>query len=220
MKLFICGDSTAASYPREDWPLTGWGQVLGEYLPGVAIENRAAAGRSTKSFIAEGRLQQIETEIRPGDALLIQFAHNDEGNLTWRRTEAWSSYVNNLSIFIDTARQNGAHPVLITPICLCDWKDGALRPSHGEYLEAMRALAARRGVPLIDAYADTFDCVKALGEKSRGLYMCLEKGAFDNYPDGHEDTTHTQEAGARAFARLIARRLEPLLNEFNRNGGC
>ena len=220
MRLFICGDSTAASYTPAEAPMTGWGQVLGDYLPGVEIENHAMAGRSTKSFLAEGRLQKIETEIKPGDALLIQFAHNDEGDLTWRRTEAWSSYMNNLSIFIDTARQTGALPVLITPICMRLWKDGALQPTHGEYLAAMRTLAGQRGVPLVDAYEGTFAHVAALGdEASRGLYMRLEKGKYPGYPDGREDDVHTQEAGARAYAKIIAEKLKPILDQFNGNGG-
>ena len=61
MTIYICGDSTAASYKPEQAPIMGWGQALGELLPGVRVENRAMAGRSTKSFLSEGRLQKIET---------------------------------------------------------------------------------------------------------------------------------------------------------------
>ena len=71
MTIYICGDSTAASYTPEKAPITGWGQVLGEFLPGVEIINHAFAGRSSKSFLAEGRLQPVEEHIRPGDLLLI-----------------------------------------------------------------------------------------------------------------------------------------------------
>ena len=80
MKIYICGDSTAASYPVEEAPMVGWGQVLGERID-VPVENRAIAGRSSKSYLAEGRLQKIETEIEPGDLLLIQFTHNDASDL-------------------------------------------------------------------------------------------------------------------------------------------
>ena len=220
MRLFICGDSTAAEYAPEDAPLTGWGQALGEYLPGVEIVNRAMAGRSTKSFLAEGRLQRIETEIRPGDALLVQFGHNDASALVWRHTAAWTSFVNNLSVFIDTARQNGALPILATPICVRLWRDGALQPSHGEYREAVRLLALRRGVPLLDLYRLSFEHVSSLGEEgSRALYMHLGKGAYPRYPDGLADDTHTQRAGARAFAALAADPLRDLLQAFERNGG-
>ncbi len=72
MTIFICGDSTAASYTEDKAPITGWGQVLGELLPGVNIANHAMAGRSSKSFLAEGRLIPIEKALQPGDLLLIQ----------------------------------------------------------------------------------------------------------------------------------------------------
>ncbi len=96
MTIFICGDSTAASYKPEQAPQTGWGQALPEILPGVRVENRAAAGRSSKSFLAEGRLQKIETELRPGDLLLIQFTHNDCSDLVWRHTDPWTSFYHTL----------------------------------------------------------------------------------------------------------------------------
>ena len=87
MTIYVCGDSTAASYSPEAAPITGWGQVLGEMLPGIRVENRAMGGRSTKSFLSEGRLQQIETEIQAGDLMLIQFTHNDTSDLVWRHTD-------------------------------------------------------------------------------------------------------------------------------------
>ena len=86
MKIYICGDSTAASYSQEEAPMVGWGQVLGEIID-VPVENRAMAGRSSKSYLAEGRLQKIETEIEPGDLLLIQFTDGDvmvrNGKVLW-----------------------------------------------------------------------------------------------------------------------------------------
>ena len=59
MKIFICGDSTAASYAPEQAPLTGWGQALGELLPQAQVVNKAMAGRSTKSYLSEGRLVEV-----------------------------------------------------------------------------------------------------------------------------------------------------------------
>ena len=96
MTIYVCGDSTAASYKPQDAPIAGWGQLLGEFIPGVRVENRAMGGRSTKSFLSEGRLQKIETEIQPGDLLLIQFSHNDESDLVWRHTDPWTSFYHNL----------------------------------------------------------------------------------------------------------------------------
>ena len=211
MTIYICGDSTAASYGPELAPLTGWGQVLGELLTGVTVENRAIAGRSTKSFLYEGRLQAIEAELRPGDALLIQFTHNDFNPLVWRCAEPWGPFVNNLSIFVDTARQAGATPVLMTPICRRVWEKGELLDSLEPYPDAVRTLAARKNAALIDMYAQSFELVRRLGEEeSRGLYMHLEAGKWPHWPDGQTDDTHTQRRGAEAFARLAAEGLRAL----------
>ena len=218
MKIYICGDSTAASYQPQNAPLTGWGQVFSQYAAGAAVENRAAAGRSTKSFLAEGRLQKIEGEIAPGDLLLIQFTHNDSSDLVWRHTDPWTSFYHNLGIFVDTAMLHGARAVLLTPICRRIWENGALVDSHGEYPDAVRVLAARKNVPLIDMYESSKALVRQMGEEeSKALYMHLEKGAYPAYPDGLADNTHTRPAGANAFARMAAEgliRLELLSGDF------
>ena len=177
MTLYICGDSTAASYPPERAPMMGWGQALIEMLPDVRIENRAMAGRSTKSFLADGRLQQIEAEIQPGDLLLIQFTHNDTSDLVWRHTDPWTSFYHNLEIFVDTAMLHGVTPVLMTPICRCYWRDGKLLETHGDYPDVIRMLAAQRNVPLIDLYQKSAAYVREVGEEeSRKMYMHVAPG--------------------------------------------
>ena len=174
MTIYICGDSTAASYTPQEAPITGWGQLLPDFLPSIPVENRAMGGRSTKSFLSEGRLQKIEAEIQPGDLLLIQFTHNDTSDLVWRHTDPWTSFVNNLSIFVSTAQQNDARPVLMTPICRRYFRDGTLLPSHGDYPDAIRMLARKRNVPLIDLYEESRKLVQELGdEASRKLYDAL-----------------------------------------------
>ncbi len=211
MTIYVCGDSTAASYTPEQAPITGWGQVLPEFLPGVRVENRAMAGRSTKSFLSEGRLQKIETEIQPGDLLLIQFSHNDESDLVWRHTDPWTSFYHNLEIFVDTAILHGARPVLMTPICRRCWRDGKLLESHEDYPDVIRTLAAQRSVPLIDMYAKSFRYVGELGdEESKKLYLHLEKGVYPAWPNGNADDTHTKRAGAEAYARMAAEGLKEL----------
>ena len=205
MTIFVCGDSTAASYKPEEAPITGWGQVLCGLIPGARVENRAMGGRSTKSFLSEGRLQKIETEIQPGDILLIQFTHNDTSDLVWRHTDPWTSFYHNLEIYVDTAMLHQARPVLMTPICRRYWRDGKLLESHGEYPEAIRVLAAQRNVPLIDIYEKSTALVRQLGdEESRKLYLYAEPGIYPAYPNGSTDDTHTQRAGAETYARMTA----------------
>ncbi|MCH5286903.1 MAG: rhamnogalacturonan acetylesterase [Christensenellaceae bacterium] len=211
MTLYLCGDSTAAAYAPERAPICGWGQVLGELIPGVTVVNAAMPGRSTKSFLSEGRLKAIEREIRPGDLMLIQFGHNDGSDLVWRHTDPYTSYFNNLSIFVDTARLCGAVLVLLTPICRRNFVDGRLTPTHGDYPDAVRLLAAQRSVPLIDMCALSHAHVSSLGEEaSRALFMHVEPGVYPDYPDGCTDNTHTRRAGAEAWARMVAAELRRL----------
>ena len=208
MNIFICGDSTAQTYAPKETLMVGWGQLLQDFLPGVRVLNHAMAGRSTKSFLAEGRLRRLEGMIRPGDLVLIQFAHNDESDKPERHTEPWTSYTENLSVFVDFARRQSGVPVLLTPICMRVWADGVLQETHGEYKDAMRALARKADVPLVDAYQDSFRIVEAAGEEgSKAFFMHVAKGEDPHYPDGLSDNAHTRRAGASRFAERIAGRL-------------
>ena len=173
MIIYVCGDSTAASYTPEQAPITGWGQVLGEFLPGVRVENRAMAGRSTKSFLSEGRLQKIETEIQEGDLLLIQFTHNDISDLVWRHTDPWTGFSRNLEIYVDTARLYGAKPVLMTPICCRAWQEGQLMGSHGDYPEVIRGLAWRKSVPLSTSMRKARLTSGSWGRRKAGSCTCM-----------------------------------------------
>ena len=212
MKIFICGDSTADTYDPAQTQMVGWGQVLGEFLPNVTICNHAKAGRSTRTFLEEGRLQQLDGEIRPGDLVLIQFAHNDENeNKPERYAAPWTAYRENLAAFVRTAREKGAVPVLLTPICMRIWDGGKLQPTHGEYPAAMRAVAEEMKVPLVDLYGESFRIVEARGEEgSKALFMHLSPGEYPEKPEGQEDNAHTRRAGAELFAAAAARGLKAL----------
>ena len=177
MNIFICGDSTAQTYDPQQTLMVGWGQLLGDHLPGVTVRNHAKAGRSTKSFLAEGRLQALDGELAPGDLVLIQFAHNDENEKPERHTEPWTTYTDNLTEFIRFARERGAVPVLLTPICMRVWQDGVLQETHGEYKDAMAALAQKLNVPLLDIYGDSFRLVAEAGEEgSKAFFMHVALG--------------------------------------------
>lgn len=207
-QIFICGDSTAASYNAEETPIVGWGQLLSDFLPGTEVVNRAMAGRSTKSFLAEGRLQKVLDMIAPGDLLLVQFAHNDESDKPERHTDPRTSFQENLRTFISAARRADAVPVLLTPICIRVWENGILKATHGEYLKAVFDTAKRENVPLIDLYGRSFGIVEKMGEEgSRTLYMNLRPGEDSRYPDGLQDNTHTRYAGALEYARCAAEML-------------
>ena len=211
MRIFVCGDSTAASYNPEETRMVGWGQLLGDYLPGTDVVNLSMAGRSTKTFLAEGRLEPAG-QADPGDLMLIQFAHNDENEKKPERyTAPWTEFTENLRYFIRFAREHGAAPVLLTPICMRVWQDGKLQPTHGEYPAAMRSVAEEMNVPLVDLYTESFRIVESMGEEgSRALFMHFAPGEDPAYPDGSQDNAHTKRAGAERFAAAAARGLKAL----------
>jgi len=206
MKIFICGDSTAASYNAEETAMVGWGQALGEMLSGVEVVNLAKAGRSTRTFLAEDRLAPAAEQGGPGDLMIIQFAHNDENREKPERyAPAWTVFQENLRFFVRFARKKGMVPVLMTPICMRVWSGGVLQPTHGEYPAAMRAVAVETKTRLIDMYAESFRIVEQMGEEgSRALFM----GRNPTDPNGKEDNAHTRRAGAEAFASCAARLLK------------
>ena len=200
---------SAASYRAEETPMVGWGQVLPELLPGMDIVNLAMAGRSTKTFLAENRLAPAAEQGRPGDLVIIQFAHNDENEKKPERyAPAWTEYRDNLRLFVGFARERGMIPVLMTPICMRIWKDGALQPTHGEYPAAMRSVSEETGTALADLYPESFRIVEAMGEEgSKALFMHFSPGEHPAYPEGLEDNAHTRQAGAEQFAACAVRLL-------------
>lgn len=209
--VIICGDSTAANFPPEDLK-RGWGQLLGDFLPEAEVRNHAMAGRSTRTFLLEGRLEAALADVRAGDLVLIQFGHNDENRAKPERyADPDRAYPENLEIFVRGALEKSGQPVLLTPICMREWRDGVLQNTHGVYPDRVRETAARLGVPLIDLYAESFRIVEALGEsESRKLFMNLDPGEDPRLPEGSADNAHTRQAGAAAFAEKVAEGLRKL----------
>ncbi len=201
-RVFIVGDSTAAPKALDARPETGWGMALPFYLaPGIAVENHARNGRSSKSFVDEGRLEPVLAAIATGDVLVIQFGHNDgKSEDPSRYTEPWSTYRQHLAGYVSAARDRGAVPVLATPAERRRFDDGGKAlESHGEYPDAMRALAAERDVPLVDVQRATLDLWQALGpDESRACF---------NISQDLEDNTHFRPRGAAAVAAVVARGL-------------
>ncbi|WP_223192403.1 rhamnogalacturonan acetylesterase [Paenibacillus sedimenti] len=213
MNIFLAGDSTMSEYDAATAPRAGWGQMLGSLLNGKAeVRNAAASGRSSKSFIDEGRLAPIEEAIGAGDFLLIQFGHNDEKDDEVRHTEPFGTYQFYLNQYIETAKSKQAYPILITPVQRRKFgENGKLQDTHGQYPEAMKQLAAERGVPLIDLAALSKELLEQLGpEASKKLFLWLDPGEHPNYPDGVQDDTHFSEHGAREIAKLIVDKLHEM----------
>jgi lysophospholipase L1-like esterase len=207
LTVFLAGDSTMTDPSADGYPQSGWGQMLSYYLKhDVAVANHARGGRSSKSFIDEGRLDAILKEIKPNDYLFIQFGHNDEKHDAERFTDPASTYPEYLRRYIDGARDRQAMPVLITSVHRRYFRaDGKLEDTHGAYLEAVRSLAEAEQVPLIDLAELSRQLFEELGpEGTKTLFLWGGPGEWMNYSGGVQDNTHFQEQGSLRIAGLVS----------------
>ncbi|MFG2551400.1 rhamnogalacturonan acetylesterase [Streptomyces sp. NPDC048581] len=195
-QIFLVGDSTVCDQPGD--PYSGWGQQLPQYLrKGLSVANYADSGESTVTYLGNPRLwATVQPQIRRGDLVLIQLAHND-------KTTDEATYRANLEALVAGVREKGGKPVLVTPI-VRRWfnADGTLNNDTALLVNGLgvnhpaviRSVAAAQDVPLIDLTARTKALVESLGvEASKGLYLYNEK----------RDNTHTSVHGATVYAGLV-----------------
>ena len=228
--IFIIGDSTAANKSQfETNPERGWGMVLqGFFDENIWVDNHAVNGRSSKSFIDEGRWQKVFDKIKPGDYVFIQFGHNDEKADPKRHTEPGSTFDDNLRKFVRETRLKGGIPVLFNAVVRRNFyqevdnsvDDESLRnthyadeqvnsdtliDTHGAYLLSPRNVAREMNVHFIDANKITHDLVQSMGVVgSRKLHMWLNPGEVPTIPNGRQDNTHYTIYGAHIVAGLLA----------------
>lgn len=205
--IHLAGDSTMSHKPL-DLPERGWGMALGGFLRDPAmVQNHAVNGRSTKSFINEGRWARLIAAVQRGDFVLIQFGHNDEKvENPSVGTDPATEFRDNLRRFIREVRAKEATPILATPIARRKF-DGAgkLTPTHGVYPAAIRAVAEEEKVALLDLETATMQWLQAEGdEPSRKYFMWIADGAHPLIPGGRKDDTHLVDAGALKIASLAA----------------
>lgn len=247
--IFIIGDSTAAEKDlSKGSPERGWGMALQCFFDEafIRVDNHAVNGRSSKSFLDEGRWQKVLDKIKPGDYVIIQFGHNDEKPNPARHTEPGSTFDANLAKFITETRQMGGIPVVMNPVVRRNFavkavkndddealrnttfKDGAkikegdmLKDTHGLYAVAPRQVADSLHAYFIDATKITHDLEQGLGvEGSKKLHMWYQPGEHPAVPDGKQDNTHYNIYGAHQVAKLFADALceeIPLLSKYRTN---
>ena len=172
LTIFLAGDSTVTDQPSGPWG--SWGQMLPYFFqPGVAIANYAQSGESVASSLGARRFEKIFAEMKPGDHLLIQFGHND---MKSKRADALSKFRQNLTDIIRRTHDLGGVPVLVTSM---ERKPGRGYVSLGEYPQAMREVAAKHRVPLID-----------LNKMSRTLYEALGEDLGPAFQDNSHHTVY------------------------------
>lgn len=228
--VFMIGDSTMANKDTTGGKQErGWGMMLQQYFKsGVVVDNHAVNGRSSKSFIDEGRWDVVLSKMKPGDYVIIQFGHNDEKPAADRHTDPGTTFDANLRRFVLESRARGGIPILCNAVVRRNFyrqvdssvDDESLRnttyedekvnsdtliDTHGAYLLSPRNVARELDVPFIDANRVTHDLEQGMGiEGSRRLHMWFRPGEHPSVPKGRKDNTHYNVYGATVVAGLLA----------------
>lgn len=229
--IFMVGDSTMADKSlKGNNPERGWGMMLqGFFTENVTVDNYAVNGRSTKSFINEGRWDAVLKKIRKGDYVFIEFGHNDEKTNETLYTEPGTTFDENLRRFVRETREKGGIPVLFNSIVRRNFppngktfanateardflsasgghyaqEGDVLVDTHGAYLESPKKVAAEMNVPFIDLNRLTREMVARYGrEGSKKIWQHIPAGVYEACPNGRTDNTHLCVYGARIVAGI------------------
>ena len=201
--VFISGDSTVTDYDVE--PYASWGQIIPRFFnEGVSFANYAESGARLDSFKERGRLEKILSEVRPGDWVMIEFGHNDQ-KLRGPGKGAYYFYMTHLKEYIDEVRSRGAYPVLLTPTCRRFFDDeGKIISTHEDYPEAMKFIAQKENVPLIDLQEMTRILYETLGvEDSKHAFVQYPAGTYPGQKEDLKDNTHFNPYGAYEIAKCV-----------------
>jgi large repetitive protein len=207
--VYMAGDSTMQSYSAMQAPQEGWGQQFGRYFAnGVVVKNHSIGGRSSKSFMVDGRLDTILRQIKPGDFFFVSFGHNDASVGIPDRYASPADYKTYLARYVNGARQRGATPVLLTPVGRRDFNTitQEFNVSFPEYVKACKEVAEELNVPLIDLSQLSIAYYNRIGlSATEKVFLFANPGEYPKYPNGVNDNTHFSSYGAKVIAGLVAK---------------
>lgn len=217
--LFTIGDSTVKNKDTDKNGMWGWGSVIADEFNAkkITVENHAMAGRSARTFLDEGRWDKVYNALQPGDFVLIQFGHNDGGDIhvgkargelhgagdeskvfLMEKTGKYQvvyTFGWYLRKFILDIKEKGATPIVLSHTPRNKWKDGQVERNTESYGKWTREAAEATGAYFIDLNKLSADKLQKMGLKKAADY-------FNN------DHTHTSLKGARMNARSIAEGLK------------
>lgn len=237
--IYLASDSTVQTYDSNYYPQTGWGETLALFFGGdvverecedcnysqaqtyeaanVIVENRAIGGRSSRSFVEEGKLDDLLEDIKPGDYLFVQWGHNDSTYSRPNRYVSSEDFEEWIQYYIDGALQRGATPVLVTPVARYSYNtdaDGNLTSfvsNFEAYRQVMLTMASEQNIPLIDLTARSIELCNSFGiEGAKSLFLWVAAGEYPDgaYAGGASDSTHLQYYGAYKFAQCVAKGIQ------------
>lgn len=221
--VFITGDSTVKNEDRDPDSMWGWGSVANTIFDEkkITIANCAKAGRSTRTYLNEGRWDQVYNSLQPGDYVLLQFGHNDIGPIDTQRMRGVipgtsdSTHVYKmedsgryelvytfgwyLRKFIQDVREKGATPIIVSLTPRNRWKDGKIERRNDTYGKWYREVAEQTNTEFVDVHNITADYLDK---------KCGSKEKADKYYK--RDHTHTSLTGAKTNAKSMAKGLKKI----------
>ena len=208
--LWLCGNSTVVDQDYEPW--ASWGQMIPRWFDDkIAIANYAESGETAASFISANRLKKIMSLAKRGDYLFVEFGHNDQKQKT-PGSGAYYNFATNLKQFIDEAKSKGVTPIFVTPTQRRTFdSNGKITESHGDYPDAMRWVAKREGVQVIELHDMTRTFYETLGvENSKKALVHYAANTFPGQFTALADNTHFNPYGAYEIAKMMVQGIKDL----------
>lgn len=229
--FYIIGDSTVrngdGSGRNQQW---GWGSMIASYFDTtkLSVQNHAIGGRSSRTFITEGRWDKIMAKLKKGDYVIMQFGHNDGGplddmarargsikgigeeskeiyNPITKKREVVYTYGHYMRKYISDAKAKGAIAIVCSPVPRNEWKAGKVERSEASYATWAQQIAKAEGAYFID-----LNNIVALKYEAMG-----QDAVKPFFPVDH---THTNFDGAKLNAELVMAELKKIkpgkLNKF------
>lgn len=219
--VFLTGDSTVKNEDKNDDGMWGWGAQAYTVFDAdkCVVVNAAKAGRSTRTYLQEGRWDEVYRSVEPGDYVLIQFGHNDIGGIdrdkergviactedtchvyqlaSTGQYQVIYSFGWYLRKFIEDVREKGGTPILVSLTPRNEWPGGKVERRNDTYGKWYREVVEQTGVDFVDLHNITADALDAMGQETA-------KAMFNH------DHTHTSLAGAQLNAQGIAQGLRDI----------
>ena len=210
--VFLCGNSTVVDQELEPW--ASWGQMISRWFTDrVAISNHAESGLSARTFVAGNRLEKVLSMMKPGDYVVCEFGHNDQKEKR-PGDGAYYHFAYHLKIFVDKVREKGGNLLFITPTQRRSFDDSVsakIQETHLDYPDAMREVARREGVPVIELHDMTRDFFETLGyEGSKKALVHYPANTFPGQNKELADNTHFNPYGAYEVAKMVVMGMKQL----------
>ena len=203
--IFLCGNSTVVDQELEPW--ASWGQMIPRWFNDkVAISNHAESGLSARTFIDSNRLEKVLSMMKPGDYVVCEFGHNDQKEKR-PGDGAYYHFAYHLKIFIDKVREAGGHLIFVTPTQRRFFDEATkskIMETHLDYPDAMRTVARRENIPVIELHDMTRDFFETLGyEGSKKALVHYPANTFPGQEKELADNTHFNPYGAYEVAKMV-----------------